>query len=260
MATSDFNNFMYMIYHFFHFLFAAYVQDIGRSGRDGRWAEATLYYNASDIAANVSGLTEGMRGFCTENGCRRVYLNNHFGFESDGSSPIDKCRCCDNCAVNCECPVCDTVLWISYRKPASHRHRGPHLLDRWRYAPAVFQCRERSNTVRPCARLANWTWHSAGPPYFPNVQAAGGQIFTDAYVSLYWGTVLGQHFSHHEVPPRIRSVWVKSHLYHLMYTYKLLLGHPVHWWDPLWACRLFFSPVLVPVLPPHPINLPSALP
>ncbi len=47
MATSDFNNFMYMIYDFFLF--------------GGRWGEATIH-NASDIAANVSGLTEGMRG------------------------------------------------------------------------------------------------------------------------------------------------------------------------------------------------------
>ncbi len=57
---------------------AAYIQETGRSGRDGLDAEATLYYNKSDISG-VSSVTDDMKVYCGNNGlCRRKVLLKEF--------------------------------------------------------------------------------------------------------------------------------------------------------------------------------------
>ena len=81
---------------------AAYIQQIGRGGRDGGATRAILYYNNSDVASNMP-ISEAMRRYCRNEGCRREFLMDHFGHSSDNSRPHS---CCDNCKVKCDCGSC----------------------------------------------------------------------------------------------------------------------------------------------------------
>ena len=49
-----------------------YFQETGRAGRDGEPADAILYYNNRDIAANRSIMQNDMREFCHENNDPRI--------------------------------------------------------------------------------------------------------------------------------------------------------------------------------------------
>lgn len=81
-----------------HLCSAAYVQEIGRAGRDGELAEATLYYNNSDISTNTH-VNDDMRQYCRLVTCRRQFILQHFG-ESAELDMIGH-ACCDNCRKLC---------------------------------------------------------------------------------------------------------------------------------------------------------------
>lgn len=87
------------------FLLAAYIQESGRAGRDGDQAEATIFCNASDLASNVTHLSDEMRDFCRTKDCRRQVLMRHFGFNALVIEP--KHMCCDNCLDICCCEECE---------------------------------------------------------------------------------------------------------------------------------------------------------
>ena len=44
-------------------------------------AQAAMYFNASDIATNVTGMSEEMRTFCCLTTCCQPFPCEHFGFE-----------------------------------------------------------------------------------------------------------------------------------------------------------------------------------
>ncbi|XP_020913801.1 uncharacterized protein LOC110251428 [Exaiptasia diaphana] len=91
----------------------AYYQEMGRAGRDGKPATASMFYNNSDIARNVPGMTESMRSFClTDEHCLRKTLINYLGSVPafHGLSHL----CCSNCAKSCSCEDClDTIAMLS---------------------------------------------------------------------------------------------------------------------------------------------------
>lgn len=83
---------------------AGYIQESGRAGRDGEHAVATIYCNASDLAPNVTHLSDEMRDYCKTTRCRRELLMDHFGFPVEVIEP--KHTCCDNCEKLCKCEDC----------------------------------------------------------------------------------------------------------------------------------------------------------
>ncbi|KAL4233931.1 hypothetical protein ACF0H5_008603 [Mactra antiquata] len=69
-----------------------YVQEIGRAGRSGTVAEAILYYNRADLG--VQTMKKEMKDYCLNcNTCRRISINNHFGYNATNRPAI----CCDIC-------------------------------------------------------------------------------------------------------------------------------------------------------------------
>lgn len=79
-----------------------FVQQIGRAGRMGQTSVSIVYFNSSDIARNVQGMSDEMRHFCQTEGCLREEMLKSFGF----SHEITDCKCCCNCLPNCECVIC----------------------------------------------------------------------------------------------------------------------------------------------------------
>ncbi len=75
-------------------LILEYVQEIGRAGRDGECATATLYYNASDIAKNITAVSTDMRAYCTTTSCKRQFLADYFMYQLCDN---DKKWCCVIC-------------------------------------------------------------------------------------------------------------------------------------------------------------------
>ena len=69
-----------------------YVQEIGRAGRSGSQSFATLYYNNSDIASNITHIDKNMKQYCRETLCLRKYLMNYFEFQCATQKD-----CCSNC-------------------------------------------------------------------------------------------------------------------------------------------------------------------
>jgi hypothetical protein len=82
-----------------------YLQQIGRAGRAGQRAEAILYYNKSDIASNVPGITKEIIEFCTTDECLRLTMLKHFGYDHR-TDDLMPCQCCSNCVMKCTCPQC----------------------------------------------------------------------------------------------------------------------------------------------------------
>ena len=75
-----------------------YFKEIGRAGRDGVPAQATLYYNNTDVRSNRPGITQGIITYCKQTTqCRRDSLLRYFGHGLETSSP--RPSCCDLCDV-----------------------------------------------------------------------------------------------------------------------------------------------------------------
>lgn len=87
-----------------------FFQESGRAGRDGRRAQSSLYFNNTDIGANVEGLQPNMKNYCKnpKNECRRKIVLNHFGFGVPGGREKPH-SCCDICRNDCQCSECKAV-------------------------------------------------------------------------------------------------------------------------------------------------------
>ncbi len=83
-----------------------FIQALGRAGRDHKPAKSTVFYNATDIGANVLHMSDSMRKYCTLTTCRRRFITDHFGASPSIVSPMH--ACCDNCEQACGCDTCTT--------------------------------------------------------------------------------------------------------------------------------------------------------
>ena len=79
-----------------------FVQGAGRAGRRSsvgrRKVIVYVLVNASDIASNVPGMDESVRGFCTTVDCLNEYLEKYF--DGQVTSPKRQSWCCGNCDDN----------------------------------------------------------------------------------------------------------------------------------------------------------------
>lgn len=81
----------------------AYIQETGRAGRDGETAYAILYYAKRDIS--YSFMDKAIIQYCRNTQvCRRVALFKEFDYS--GHIDVTGCKCCDLCAMICECSNC----------------------------------------------------------------------------------------------------------------------------------------------------------
>ena len=73
-----------------------YFQEVGRAGRSSQAAEAIMYHNNNDIAANRKGLHPEVTLFVkNESSCLRKHLLHYFGFDNIlYNGPPG--RCCSN--------------------------------------------------------------------------------------------------------------------------------------------------------------------
>jgi ATP-dependent DNA helicase RecQ len=85
-------------------IYSDYVQQIGRAGRDGRPAEAFLYYNMSDLGANIKHMQDEMRLFCKTLNCKRQVMCDYFFTTNTFSDNLH--MCCSSCKLCCECEAC----------------------------------------------------------------------------------------------------------------------------------------------------------
>ena len=92
----------------------AYIQETGRAGRDSLDATATLYYNKSDVS-NVSTVSDDMKVYCGNSGlCRRKLLLKEFTpAQNEVELPKPVHKCCDICALECDCDVCCPQIHIT---------------------------------------------------------------------------------------------------------------------------------------------------
>lgn len=83
----------------------AYVQESGRCGRDHNYSEATLYYEARELALNVTSVSNNIKTYCANTGfCRRKILMQEFEPAGEIETPTPLHRCCDICTMNAHAP------------------------------------------------------------------------------------------------------------------------------------------------------------
>ena len=90
----------------------SYLQETGRAGRDGQPAAAVLFFDKSDFGQHI---TEEMKNYCQNKGCRRVQLLQGFDQEHQTAEQYS-CSCCDICSGICTCGSChisNTQLQVS---------------------------------------------------------------------------------------------------------------------------------------------------
>ena len=84
-----------------------YIQETGRAGRDGLPCYATLFYSHRDIGNTY--MDNSIVNYCKNKSiCRRQFLFSEFDY-----NPLDKpkdCKCCDLCALICQCEDCEFVI------------------------------------------------------------------------------------------------------------------------------------------------------
>ncbi|XP_053390374.1 ATP-dependent DNA helicase RecQ-like [Mercenaria mercenaria] len=68
-----------------------YVQEIGRSRRAESQAQAILYFNNNDLA--VAHMQTNMKEYCRSDKCKRLLINEYFGFSNTSKPKI----CCNVC-------------------------------------------------------------------------------------------------------------------------------------------------------------------
>ena len=83
-----------------------FVQQIGRAGRVGQPSQSVLYFNKSDIAANVQNMSEDIRALCKTDNCLRLCVLKVFGFTCTAET-ITPCKCCSICCDTCDCGNCN---------------------------------------------------------------------------------------------------------------------------------------------------------
>ena len=82
--------------HFQIFQTAFNLQECGRAGRDGEAAQATLYFNGTDIRSNRPGISRNLINFCKNNdSCLRDSMLSYFGYKANEER--DRSMCCSVC-------------------------------------------------------------------------------------------------------------------------------------------------------------------
>lgn len=79
------------------------VQEMGRAGRNGNQAEDLLYHKVSRKKLTVTAKAYGENRTV----CRRELLFKDFLFSNTLTMNIKACKCCDVCAVLCNCTDCN---------------------------------------------------------------------------------------------------------------------------------------------------------
>ena len=100
------------------------MQTTGRAGRDSANSNAILFFNNEDIGKPT--VTPEIKEYCRIKTCRRVYLCQYFGTTSSFSGVYH--RCCDNCALQCDCDECVMCKLVAKMEVAS-QEKAIHSVD-----------------------------------------------------------------------------------------------------------------------------------
>ena len=81
------------------------VQEMGRAGRNGNQAEDILYHKVFKKKLTVTAKAYGEN----QTVCRRELLFKDFLFSNTLTMNIKACKCCDLCALLCNCTECNDI-------------------------------------------------------------------------------------------------------------------------------------------------------